>query len=51
MRSRIRVLELWLNETEEGKKVAREGREKYWAVWKRIEDPVERRIRELSQAK
>ena len=37
-----------VNETEEGKKVAREGREKYWTVWRRIEDPIERRIREMT---
>ena len=37
-----------VNETEEGKKVAREGREKYWTVWRRIEDPIERRIREIT---
>jgi len=39
-------VQIMLNETEEGKKVAREGRDKWWAVWRRIEDPVERRIRE-----
>lgn len=39
-------VQVMLNETEEGKKVAREGRSKWWAVWRRIEDPVERRIRE-----
>jgi len=39
-------VQVMLNETEEGKKVAREGRNKWWAVWRRIEDPVERRIRE-----
>jgi len=37
-----------LTETEEGKKVEREGRQKYWAVWRRIEDPVERNIREMT---
>ena len=36
-----------LNETEEGKKVAREGRNKWWAVWRRSEDPVEKMIREF----
>ena len=39
-------VQVMLNETEEGKKVAREGRNKWWTVWRRIEDPVERRIRE-----
>jgi tRNA (guanine-N7-)-methyltransferase len=39
-------VQVMLNETEEGKKVAREGRDKWWAVWRRIEDPVERKIRE-----
>jgi len=39
-----------VSETEEGKKVEREGRSKYWAVWRRIEDPVEVRIREAAHA-
>ena len=41
---------IMLEDTEEGKKVEREGRQKYWAVWRRVEDPIERRIRELSQS-
>ena len=41
-------VEVMVNETEEGKKVARDGREKYWAVWRRIEDPAERRIRDMN---
>ena len=39
-------VQVMVSETEEGKKVEREGRSKYWAVWRRIEDPVEVRIRE-----
>jgi len=39
-------VEIMVNETEEGKKVAREGRNKYWSVWRRIEDPVEKKIRQ-----
>ena len=41
-------VQIILNETEEGKKAARERRSKYWAVWRRIEDPVEQRIREFN---
>src|SRR5271169_3600624 len=44
-------VEVMVNETEEGKKVAREGRDKYWTVWRRIEDPVEQRIREMNRSK
>lgn len=44
-------VDVMVNETEEGKKVEREGRDKFWTVWRRIEDPIERRIREMSRLK
>jgi tRNA (guanine-N7-)-methyltransferase len=43
-------VQVMLHETEEGKKVSRENRSKWWAVWRRIEDPVEKRIREITEA-
>jgi len=43
-------VKVMLTDTEEGKKAAREGRGKHWAVWRRIEDPVEKRIREMGES-
>jgi tRNA (guanine-N7-)-methyltransferase len=43
-------VEIIVNETEEGKKAAREGRNKHWSVWRRIEDPVEKKIREYFES-